>query len=184
MDYNDFVDKENACKMFVLMRSNGFEALKTDVNKYVDYFTNLCELSVQNNCMAQDYIAYCYKTGIDNVIPVNYEKYMSYQILAGANGNCFALEKLEFFLRAGVDIIMQNKQVLKKAIKLGNINSDNGLLVIANLLCEGIVDELHITPEKLIKQKDIKSDYTPEKYRVYTRAMEKALVKVLDYLSK
>ena len=184
MDYNEFIPKNIAYDYFVELRRTGFNLLDESTNKFVDYFTDLCEKSVENNCIAQDFIAYCYKTGVDGVLPENYEKYMSYQILAGANGNCFALEKLEFFLRAGIDKIMENTEVIKKAVRLNNINSQNGIAVISNILCEGIADELKITPEKLIKGKDSLSKYTEQKYRVYTRAMQNAIPKVLEYLAK
>ena len=180
MDYQEFTPRDKAFAGFVKYRREILDA--EEKGDFVNAFTELCTLAMSGDCVAQDCVAYFFNKGVPGQLAPNYEYYMSWQILAGANGNEFALEKMEFFLRTGVDAIVYEDEVIKTAMKRRNLNKDNAIVVIGNLICEGIVDQLKITPNNLIAISNKASTYSPEKYRVFTSALEDCLVAVAEYL--
>ena len=106
---------------------------------------------------------------------------MKWAILAAANGNEFTIEKLQFFLNYAFQEIIDSDK-LQQIINKNDIDEKNYVFVLGNLLCEGIVDELQITAQKLVEAPNVEVKYTPEKLRSYRRAMDKALPKILDFL--
>ena len=63
-----------------------------------------------------------------------------------------------------------------------NLDENNYVYVLGNLLCEGIVDEMQITAQKLVETPPAEVRYTAERLRKYRRALDSALPKVIDYL--
>ena len=180
MDYKDFTNRKKAFDGFVEERKKVLESIEK--GKFVDTFSDLCARAMTGDCIAQDCVAYFFNKGVPDLLMPNFEYYMSWQILAGANGNEFALEKLEFFLNVAINTIIYDEEILKAALKNGNVTKDNALMVISNLLCEGMADELKLDPKKLIEIKNKPSTYTPEINRVFVLAMEKCLPEVVDFL--
>lgn len=180
MDYRDFTDRQTAFQTFVKMRREVLDSV--DDGNFADVFTELCTKALAGDCVAQDCVAYFFNKGVADILVPNYEYYMSWQILAGANGNEFALEKMEFFLNAALEEIIDDEDVLTVAMRKGNINKNNAIMVISNLLCEGIVDELKLEPKNLITISRTPSKYTPEKNRVFTDALDKCIYAVINFL--
>lgn len=180
MDYNDFIPRDRAFKGFVDYRKTLLEA--GDKGKFVEAFIDVCTKALSSDAIAQDCVAYFFNKGFPDYLKPNYQYYLSWQILAGANGNEFALEKLEFFLKPALDYILNDDDLLRTAMFNNNINKDNAIAVISNLICEGIVDEMEINPKNLIDIKKNASFYSPEKVRPFSKAMEKALPKVIEFL--
>lgn len=180
MDANLFTDRDFAFKSFVEERKKIIES--ADRGDFVEAFTELCTKAMAGDCVAQDVTAYFFNRGFDNFLQPNFEYYMSWEILAGANGNEFALEKMEFFLNPALEKITDDVELLKNAMLRRNITRDNALMVISNLICEGIADELHLDAKKLINISNKASRYSPEKNRIFLDAMEKALPNVVDFL--
>ena len=132
--------------------------------------------------MAQDVVAYFFNRGVPSLLPVNYELYMSWEILAGANGNEFALEKLEFFLNPSLEPIINDERILFEALKRKNVTKDNALLVISNLICEGIGDKLKLDPKKLVNIPEKPKPYSSELNRKFYDAMDNSLEAVAIFL--
>ncbi len=148
-----------------------------------EIFTELCTRALANDPVAQDCVAYFFSKGIEGNVSKNYDLYMSWQLLAGANGNEFTLEKMEFFFNAALNRIIGDDALIATALRHGNITKDNAMMMISNLLCEGIVDELKLKPKQLIEADTKKTvPYTPEKNRTYLDALNKALPKVIAFL--
>ena len=181
MDYKDFTKRDIAYKQFIDSRRLVLESAEN--GKFNDVFTDLCTRAMDNDCVAQDVVAYCFNKGIPDKILPNYEMYMSWQILAGANGNEFALEKLEFFLNPAIEQIVADEDIIAQALRLKNITTKNALYVISNLVCEGIVDNLKLNPKKLISYQFSRSLYSPEKTRPFLDAMQKSLINVVNFLT-
>ncbi len=181
MDYQNFVNRDVAYKMFVDIRKDLLNSI--DNGTFDDDFTEVCTRAMTNNPVAQDLVAYFYNRGVPGHLQPNYELYMSWEILAGANGNEFAIDKLEFFINPVLDQIVGNEEIIATALRHRNITKDNALYVISNLICEGMADELKLDPKKLIKvQNDKPSRYSPEKNRPFLDAMQKSQQKVVDFL--
>ncbi len=180
MDYKDFTPRKEAYDGFVKLRKTVLESI--DRGNFGDVFSDLCANAMTGDCVAQDVVAYFFNKGVPNFLPENYDLYMSWQILAGANGNEFALEKLEFFLNPALDPIVDDEEILTTAMESRIIDKDNALMVISNLICEGIVDELKIDPKKLIKFANKAEPYSPIRNRAYLDAIQKSIPKVVNFL--
>ena len=180
MDYRDFTKREDAYNGFVQYRKEVMDS----INKggFNDAFTELCTKALAGDCVAQDCVAYFFNKGVPDFLASNYDYYMSWQILAGANGNEFSLEKMEFFLNPALEIITNEPDILTMAMQRKNMPKDNALMVISNLLCEGIVDELGINPRNLIELQKKPQPYSPQKNRVYVDAMERSILNVARFL--
>lgn len=183
MEYKDFVYKEDAFEGFITLRKALNDLLENPKNgkNFEDVFAEVGSLALSGNPIAQDLMSYYYKTGIKDVIPENYDQYMKWAILAGANGNEFAIEKLQFFLNYAFTEIVSSDN-LEKIISKNGLTQQNYLYVLGNLLCEALVDALGISANKLVAEKPMVVKYTPEKLRTYKRELEKALPRVMDYL--
>lgn len=180
MDYKDFTDRQVAFDKFVQYRKKIYDSIEKE--KFFDEFAALCTKAVDGDCVAQDCVAYFFKKGVPDLLMPNFEAYMSWQVLAGANGNRFALEKMEFFMQSAINAIIYNEEILQAALKRRNITKTNALMVISNLICEGIADELQLDPKKLMPEENRASLYTPQKNRRFIAAMEDSLPKVVEYL--
>lgn len=180
MDYQNFTKRQDAFDGFVKLRKTVNDSI--DKGNFVDVFTDLCSTAMAGDCVAQDCVAYFFNRGVPKLLQPNYEYYMSWQILAGANGNEFALEKMEFFLNPALEPIVNDEELLHRALKRRNITKDNALMVISNLVCEGIVDELKINAKDLINVSNEPCVYSANRNRKYLDAMDKALPKVVEFL--
>ena len=184
MEYNDFIRRKDAYNSFKELRKilNESIASPKDWKKsFKEMFDEVGALAMENNCIAQDVMSYYYKDGVEGYIEENYDQYMQWEILAGANGNEFAIEKLQFFLNYAMQEIVDNEQ-LPQILAINGITEKNYMFILGNLLCEGVVDELELSPKKLIDQPPKKQEYSLERMRVYRTALDSALPKVLRYL--
>jgi len=184
MEYNDFIRRKDAYNSFKELRKilNGSIANPKDWKKsFREMFEEVGALAMENNCIAQDVMSYYYKDGVDGILEENYDQYMQWEILAGANGNEFAIEKLQFFLNYAIQEIAESEN-LDKILAINGINEDNYIYILGNLLCEGLVDELALSPKKLVSGPVKKQEYSLERMRVYRNALDQALPKVLEYL--
>lgn len=180
MEYKDFTQRQKAFDGFVKYRREIYDS--TENGTFYDVFTELCTKALSGDCIAQDCVAYFFKKGVPDFLMPNYEYYMAWQILAGANGNEFALEKMEFFLQVAINTIIYDENILQTALRRKNITKDNALMLISNLICEGIVDELKLDPKDLINIGSKPVQYSNEINRKYVLAMENSMKNVIAFL--
>lgn len=184
MEYNDFIKRKDAYNSFKELRKilNGSISSPQEWKKtFKEMFDEVGGLAMENNSIAQDVLSYYYKDGVEGQLEENYDQYMQWAILAGANGNEFAIEKLQFFLNSAVQDIVDSDQ-LAKILMVNGIDEQNYIYILGNLLCEGIVDELKLEPKKLVDAPQVKTEYSLERQRVYRRALDACLPKVMEYL--
>lgn len=179
MDYKDFTSRQTAFEGFVKYRKEIMNA--ADRGEFEDAFFDVCAKAIDGDCIAQDCVAYFYNKGFDDFQP-NFENYMSWEILAAANGNEFAIEKLQFFLDVGLNTIIYDEEILKTAMVNGNLNKENAIMVISNLICEGMVDELNLNPKEMIGMSKHPEEYSPAKNRRFVSAMEDCMPAVVEFL--
>ena len=101
MDRDFFINKQLAFDSFTQLRSalnDVIEKPREFKKSFADCFAEVGTLALEGNPIAQDMMSYYYKDGVKDQILQNYDLYMQWEILAGANGNEFAIEKLQFFL--------------------------------------------------------------------------------------
>ncbi len=179
MDYRDFTSKDVAYNKFLEYRKQIID--NADNGEFNDAFLDISAKAIDGDCVAQDCIAYFFNRGFDDFKP-NYEYYMSWEVLAAANGNEFAIEKLQFFLDVAVSAIIYDNEILKRAMVRGNLNKNNAIVVISNLICEGIVDELGLDPKKLTDVNEKGAAYSASINRKFVAAMETCLPRVVEFL--
>lgn len=182
MDYTS----ESCRKAFMILR----RALQRNVEKAefnqkeevaIDNFNDICIKAVKNDPIAQDYLAYIFKKGLYNVLPVNWEKYMQWQVLAGANGNQFSLDKLSLFLGFALSEISLVED-FDYIAKRNDLTTENYLYVVGRLVCDAIADELQLLPEKLIKDPIEHIEFNSPTMRVFDKARNFAIPKILKFL--
>lgn len=144
-------------------------------------YDNICIDAVDGDVVAQDFLAYLNKKGRGDFLPVNMEASMKWQILSAANGNGFAIEKLTIFLSFAIDKILSVEDV-DEIVERNEIFQENYQYIIGRLLCEGIVDELHINAREMIKEKPKVVESSPKLMREFDKAREESIPKVLKFL--
>lgn len=177
---------ENCRKEFMALRNNiRRQVAKAPINEkeevIIDCYNDVCLNAVKNDVVAQDFLSYIFKKGFENVIRVNYEKSMQWQILAGANGNQFAIDKLSIFLNYALTEIM-NADDFGYILARNELNDSNLMYIIGKLICEAIIDELQISPEKLVKAELRHMEFNSKVMRVFDNSRNFAIPKVLKFL--
>lgn len=177
---------ENCRKEFMILRNNiKKKVARAGINErediIIDYYNDVCLNAVNNDIIAQDYLAYIFKKGYEDVIPVNYEKSMQWQILAGANGNQFAIDKLSLFLNFALNEIMFAEDI-GYILSRNELNKNNFTYIAGRLICEAIVDELQIIPERIVKEELRHMEFNAKAMRIFDRARNFAIPKVLKFL--
>lgn len=147
----------------------------------IDAFSDICLEAAKNDPIAQDYLAYIFKKGFFDVVPVNYEKYMQWQILAAANGNQFAIDKLMLFLNFAITEIVSAEDIVY-IIKRNNLTEENYPYVLGRLICEAIADELRLDAEALIKEQPVHQEFDIKSMRNFDRARNFVIGKILKFL--
>lgn len=180
VDYKKFIDKDIAREKFIKYRKSILDSAERE--NFDETFADIGTKALEGDAVAQDCIAYFYSKGLPGHLKANYDLYMSWEVLACANGNCFAIEKLEFFLKYALDIIFSVDKVLYDALRKGNITKENGLYVISNLLCESIVDILKINPKELISRDNTSQPFSNDVNRKFVDALEISMPIVVQYI--
>lgn len=180
------ISSEECRKQFlILRRKNKRKIEKADFLERdditIDCFNDVCMLAADNDPIAQDYLSYIHKKGLGDIIPENYEKYMQFQILAGANGNCFAIDKLALFLNYAFNEIMFAED-FEFIVERNDLTQENYQYVVGKLLCEAMADELELNPAKLVVEELKNVEFNAKLMRGFDRARNFAIPKVLKFL--
>lgn len=147
----------------------------------INAYNDICLRASKDDCIAQDYLAYIFKKGLEQIVPINYERFMQWQILSGANGNQFAIDKLFLFLKFSFDEIMSVDD-FDYIIRRNCLNNNNYSYIVGRLICEGIVDDLLIDAKKLLSEPLTYNEYNPVSMRVFDRSRNFVIPKVLKFL--
>lgn len=177
---------ENCQKAFSEMRSKMQRAIAKALPEQkeevaIDCYNDICLRASKNDCIAQDYLSYIFKKGLYNVVPINYEKFMQWQILAAANGNQFTIDKLSLFLNFPLSEIMLVED-FEYICSRNNLTQENYDYVVGRLICEAIADELMLDTEKLLKEPLDHIDFNEKTMRVFDRARNFIIPKIVKFL--
>ena len=152
-------------------------------SNFYPLFEEAVKMAGEGDPCLQDVVAYYYKSGVDRLLDEDYKKYMNWEILAGANGNEFAIEILQFFMGYAYDQIVESKEFPK--IKYYNkIDEYNYIYIIGQQLCKALVEKLELNEDALSKIKDVHLPYRPEYFRDYRKAIDYVLPSVIEKMSQ
>lgn len=182
MKYQDFYERKKGMEEFKILRNKLTDSIESPRGEsFLSLFNKLKEGAYKGDVVAQDVVAYFYRDGAGRYLGEDYLKYMKWEILSGANGNCFAIDKLQFFMGYAYDTIVDHEDfgLMKYRCK---IDEYNYIFVIGQKICEQLVKELNIDEKELYESRDQFSPYRPEHFRDLRRAVDKALPTVIEYM--
>jgi hypothetical protein len=175
-----FVPYQDALEGFTNIRKemNGYVA-DGEIDKAKEMFSLLKVYAANEHAVSMDVLAYYYKSGIEKVVPENYNRYLEWELLAAARGNEFAIEKLQFIIGFACEQIMESDDYREIAYK-NDINEENALYILGKNICKVIVKKhLHLFPSDLATASDIEEKYSQEDNISFRKLIEKALPDVI-----
>lgn len=146
---------------------------------FAEVFAEIKEKAGEGDAVMQDVLAYYYKDGFPGWLYENYKNYMNWEILAGANGNKFAIEKLQFFMGYAYDVIVAN-EFFPQIKYYNDIDEYNYIAIIGQRICEELVTKLNLDAQTLAAEKDTYLPYAPEYFRDYRRAVDEVVPIVIE----
>ena len=126
----------------------------------------------------QDFLGYAYKKGTYDFCLMNFEKYLKWTILAGANGNGFSLSKLQLFFNSQIEYIL-SQEGQQYIIDLLMLSFDEYVLFLTKKLCMNIVEDLNLTPVELFKEDEVYVEQNDRLMRQFELIKEKAKDKLV-----
>ena len=171
----------------------GFIDARSKVNTSLDYFKGEKSFPVlfskfktsasDGDAIAQDVLAYYYKNGVEYFLNEDFSKYLKWEILAGANGNSFAIEKLQFLFGYAYDVIVDHESFPQ--IKYYNdIDEFNYIYIIGQVICQKLVKFMSLDEKSLALEKDEGDEYRPEVFRDFRKAIDACLDDVISTMSE
>ena len=169
---------------------DGFTEIRKEMNNYaerspeefLEKFEQLKDKALHEDVIAMDVLAYYYKTGVPNILPENYMRYVYWEFIAAARGNTFAIEKLQFLIGQACDAIYENDDYKTIAYK-NDIDEYNILYVLGKNICKILVkDFFKAFPVDLVKLKDDFKPYRREDFFVLKQQIDEAIPKTIDFL--
>ena len=177
-----FIKRSDAFAKFLEWRKKLNEASENSA-KFEKLFAEAVKKAGDSDAIMQDVVAYYYKSGVEGVLDENYKKYMNFEILAGAQGNEFAIEKLQFFLGNAYDRIVESAEFPQ--IKYYNdIDEFNYISIIGQRICAALVEKLELNAQTLSKTTDEYDPYLPEYFRDYRKAVDEVVPKVIKEMAQ
>lgn len=154
-------------------------------DEFFNKFSEVLEQAKKNDSVAQDYLSYIYKRGLDEYVLENYKNSMDWLFFAGANGNTFSMSKLKIFFSQSLSEIYSLNDIEEIAVKTGD---PEGLLVFEEYLiknlCDSMLDYLNVDTKKLAKRKSDLLESSVLLNQEYESARAKSLNAVIEFLRK
>jgi hypothetical protein len=171
----------------------GFMNLRAKVNNSLDYFSgpksffnvfdSIKKDAGNGDAISQDVLAYYYKSGIEDFLYEDYTKYLKWELLSGANGNSFAIEKLQFLFGYTYDSIVAHEDFpLMKY--LNDIDEYNYIVIIGQVICDEVVKHLELDEKTLAEEEDSGDEFRAEVFRDYRKAIDACMENIIKRLKK
>ncbi len=155
---------------------------RNDSEKFLEKFEEYKERAKYEDAIAMDVLAYYYKSGVAGVLPENYMRYITWELVAGARGNELAIEKLQFLIGFACDIVIECEDY--EDIKYKNdIDDRNALYVVGKNICKIMVrDFLKAFPVDLVLLEDDHAPFEQKYFVTLRRYLEEATPKVIEFM--
>lgn len=178
----EFVDYQEALSTFTEWRKELNNCIDEQPQSFKDMFDAVKYMAACENTVAMDILAYYYKTGVPDLLPENYMRYIQWELIAAARGNELAIEKIQFLIGYGCDEIIESADF--ETIKYKNdIDDYNMLYVIGKALAKIIVrDFLKAFPVDLYNEPDDFKPYKQEDFINLRKIIDQAIPLTIQYL--
>lgn len=176
-----FVPYEDAFDEFTRIRKELNNLAEEDQEGFKELFKDVKVSAARENTVAMDILAYYYKTGVEGLVPENYQRYIQWEMVAAARGNEFAIEKLQFLIGYACDAIIESEDYNIIAYK-NDITDANLLYVLSKAIAKIYVREYKIYPVDLFELEDELVKYRQE-FSVNLRSnVDNIIPKVIAFL--
>lgn len=176
-----YLDYEEALEGFTNLRKELNEYIENNPEKFAELFAETKVKAGEGDLVAMDILAYYYKTGVPNLLPENYDKYLKWEIVSAARGNELAIEKLQFLLGYAYTAIMESEDYETIAYK-NDIDDYNVMYVIGKNVCKMLVKEMSIFPTDMANEKDEYKPYTQEQFVIFRKTIDEIIPKTIDFM--
>ena len=177
-----YMEKDEALKKFTEMRKQVNNCVENNPDKFDDLFDDIKMKALYGNVVAMDILAYYYKTGIKNLLPENYGRYLSWQFLAAGRGNKISIEKIQFLIGTACEEIAYDEN-FDVIIYKNDITEDNVIYVLGKAICKILVgDFMKAFPIDLVKMEDDHQPYTQEAFINLRKMIDEAVPKTIEFL--
>ena len=178
----EFIDYYEALSTFTEWRKEINTCIEIQPKSFKDMFNAVKYMAASENTVAMDILAYYYKTGVPNLIPENYMRYIQWELIAAARGNQLAIEKVQFLIGYACDEIIACEDY--ETIKYKNdIEDFNVLYILGKAVAKILVkDFLKAYPIDLYKAPDEYKPYKQEDFINLRKIIDSAVPKVIEYL--
>ncbi len=183
MDYNDFIPRKEGYSKFLEERKKLNDALDRSRSEFLRLFDEVVKKASEGDPIMQDLAAYYYRSGAERALDEDYRKYMHYEILSAAQGNEFAIEKLQFFLGYAYDQFVDHAE-FGKIKYYNNIDEYNYIYIIGQAICEQLVEKLGLDAAAISKTRDVYDPFKPEYFRDLRRAVDQSVPIVIDKMKQ
>ena len=175
-----FIEYEDAFNGFVKERKELNDLAERDKSAFNARFNELKQRAKEEDAIAMDVLAYFYKTGIG--VPENYTRYLTWEIIAAARGNTFAIEKLQFLIGYGCDLIRVCDDYDKIVYK-NDIESYNVLYVLGKAICKILVrDFLKAYPVDVVELEDNSEPFSQREFNNMRQLIDEAIPATIAFL--
>jgi len=145
-------------------------------------YENLCSDAASGDPIAQDLLAQWFRNG-KQIVHENIDLSMRWLILAGANGNKHSLDRLKLHFGFAFDTIIDLDDFSKISYKF-KINEYNYQYILGKFICDAVVDDMKIDALELAKAEPRALPFSSVVLRGFDRSINRAVVKVIEYLRK
>ena len=178
----EFVDYQEALDTFTEWRKELNTCIETQPQSFQSMFDAVKFMALSENAIAMDVLAYYYKTGVPNLLPEDYMKYIKWELIAAARGNQLAIEKVQFLIGYACDASIESEDY--EVIKYKNdIDDYNVLYVLGKALAKILVrDYLKAFPVDLYNENDDYRPYKQEDFVNLRKMIDSAIPKTIEFL--
>lgn len=177
----EYIDYQIALDGFTKIRAELNDYIENDPEKFTQRFKEIKNNAFEGDTIAMDALAYYYKSGVPNLLPENYERYLKWELIAAARGNEFAIEKLQFMLNYAYNAIMDCDDYDTIVYK-NDIEDYNTMYVLGKAICKILVRELEYFPIDIVKEPDDYKPYTQEAFILFRKKVDEIIPKTIDFL--
>lgn len=176
-----FVEYDEALKGFTNLRRELNNLAEEDREAFLKRFEELKDSAVHEDAIAMDVLAYFYKTGVEGILPENYMRYITWELVSAGRGNQLAIEKLQFLIGYACDAIIRCEDYNTIVYK-NDIDDYNLLYVLGKAVAKMIVRDLQAFPVDLVELQDDFLPFKQEYYVTLRKKIDDAIPKTIEFL--
>lgn len=177
-----FIDYQEAFDTFTTYRKELNDCIEKMPENFSQMFAALKFMALNEDPIAMDAVAYFYKSGVQDLLPENYMKYIRWEVASASRGNEFAIEKLQFLIGYACTSIMESEDY-EDIVYKNDITEYNVLYVLGKNLCKVLAKQyLNAFPVDLINEDDENRPYTKEDFYNLRKMIDDAVPKTIEIM--